>query len=1214
MKEVSFEDYRVLEEIGRGGMTTVYRAIQISLEREVALKVIHDYPADDSNFVGRFKREALIAASLDHPNIVKIYDVKEEGGKLFISMEFLRGSSLRDVIIHRRPMQEDLAMRIVTGIAQALDYAHSHGVIHRDINPSNVMLVPTVNITRVVVMDFGIVNAYDREHLTMTGASIGTPAYMAPEQIMELIIDHRADIYALGIVLYYMLCGEVPFQGETPSALHHKLAYDTPPPLSSKRLDVSKWLEMIVMKAMEKDPQNRYQSANELINDLQQGIRRGGIFKFERLLQKEQEPIPCCRESRLRWGSILGAMWGSIWDSLGEFFRKKSPELTSPCAMSHIPDRDSIGTSGSHTVSGILSFPPTLGTTQPPAYGTTDPQDYLIHHLTNCEGTIQPFAYGTIDQEGTIIKPKIESAVTKPSHLDDSTIPVSALKAEVQVISGPDTKKTYPIIGKETRFGRASMDGGRKNDIVFSDKTVSRDHAKVIYNDSDKTYTLINESSNNPTKVNDKAEPSIVLNDGDEIEFGTTRLRFYVKGAGRSHSKYRPGTPEMPVKVVDLVHFTLTSPPVVQPGDLFLVDVWAHLEKQRKKVLLRALATSRKKIQIKGKGPFEIPRGAKLSVLLRIEDLIIEDPEDCILWAGEVGNAAFPVKVPMVVKKGPKSGLALIYLNGLQIAKVYFVIKVGKNRVEPQELSIKEQRNFKAFASYSKKDFNIVLDRVQNLQKAAPQITIFTDVYALRKDQRWREDLRKVIPANDIFYLFWSENAKESYWVEKEWQCALQTKKPDFIDLMQLSQLKKAPLPTALSYISKHIEDGNGDLEPQKDPSNPDQGCSKFPIRNPYVAGNPVTDSSFFFGRGDVFEFIQQKITQADSKNTVVIYGGRRTGKTSLLCQIMKGSLGEGFLPVYIDLQEMADVDTHEFFEVLYGKIALTLDHKEITIEHEDFTRKGGNPYRKFDHFIDNVEGFFKKDADEKYLLLMLDEYEMIDAKVKRGNLPEELFTYFRSMIQNRSHIYFLFTGTRQLEMLEGSHWSLMFNQAVYRKISFIEAKDARNLIEIPLRGQVEYDPDSVDAILRLTSGHPYFTQLICLSIVDILNQNRATKVTEKELKDAIHIISHHPVPHLIYFWNERSWHERLALASLAEILSHSDSWTSVPELEKLFVEEGFPFNADKMKAALNECVMEEFLERSGKDDYRYRIDLLRYWIKNEHPFWKVIEDMKSQN
>jgi len=268
--------------------------------------------------------------------------------------------------------------------------------------------------------------------------------------------------------------------------------------------------------------------------------------------------------------------------------------------------------------------------------------------------------------------------------------------------------------------------------------------------------------------------------------------------------KQAPGS-DATLAVSDRVHFSITSPRMVSAGAPFVVDVWAHLEEQRETVLRRAQEATGPGVAIRSKGPVKVARGTVLSVRLKVDTLIVEDPTDTILWDGEAGNATFLVMVPQNVPEGPRSGLATIHVNGLRIAKIDFVIQVGKS-VEPVGcLEAREERHRKAFASYASADLYQVLARIQGIQKGAPDLEVFLDVISLRSGQDWAQELWKVIPASDVFYLFWSANAKGSTWVEKEWRCAYDTRGLEFIDPVPLVSPREVPPPSELA--SKHFND-----------------------------------------------------------------------------------------------------------------------------------------------------------------------------------------------------------------------------------------------------------------------------------------------------------------------------------------------------------------------------------------------------------------------
>jgi beta-lactam-binding protein with PASTA domain/tRNA A-37 threonylcarbamoyl transferase component Bud32 len=265
--DVLVDRYAIEAPIARGGMADVFLARDQQLDRPVAVKVLFAEFARDPSFVERFRREAQHAAMLNHPNIVSVYDYGQQAGTYFIVMEYVEGQSLRDVLRAQRTLAPMQAARIAAEISGALDFAHRHGTVHRDIKPGNVLLTPS---GQVKVTDFGIAaNPTDAgAGLTQTGAVIGTATYFSPEQAQGYQVDGRSDVYSLGVVLYEMLTGQAPFVAESPVAVAMKHVRDPVVPPSQLVPGLPPDLERIVMTALSKDVNTRYQSAEALRADL----------------------------------------------------------------------------------------------------------------------------------------------------------------------------------------------------------------------------------------------------------------------------------------------------------------------------------------------------------------------------------------------------------------------------------------------------------------------------------------------------------------------------------------------------------------------------------------------------------------------------------------------------------------------------------------------------------------------------------------------------------------------------------------------------------------------------------------------------------------------------------------------------------------------------------------------------------------------------------
>lgn len=264
--------YQIHDQIGRGAFATVYRAVDTRLDRPVALKVLAPNLAADPEFAQRFAREAKAAAQLDHPNIVTIYDFDSIEGTYFIAMELVDGQPLDQLLSAKQPMPLPRTADIIQDIASALDHAHAKRMIHRDIKPSNIIIASD---GRAVVTDFGLVKVLEGPQLTGTISVLGTPEYMSPEQAEldpDRPIDARSDIYSLGVVLYQMVTGQVPFSGKSPTAILHKHVYEPPPPPRSLASSVPEGVEKVILKALAKRPEERYATAGELASALRAAI------------------------------------------------------------------------------------------------------------------------------------------------------------------------------------------------------------------------------------------------------------------------------------------------------------------------------------------------------------------------------------------------------------------------------------------------------------------------------------------------------------------------------------------------------------------------------------------------------------------------------------------------------------------------------------------------------------------------------------------------------------------------------------------------------------------------------------------------------------------------------------------------------------------------------------------------------------------------------
>jgi beta-lactam-binding protein with PASTA domain/predicted Ser/Thr protein kinase len=265
--------YRIVRKLGSGGMADVYLAEDEELGRRIAIKILNDRHANDEQFVERFRREAKNAAGLSHPNIVSIYDRGEAEGTYYIAMEYLDGRNLKELVVARGPLPIGDAIDATRQVLAALRFAHRKGVVHRDIKPHNVMADAD---GRLKVTDFGIARA-GASQMTEAGSIIGTAQYLSPEQARGSAVDQRSDLYSVGIVLYEMLTGTVPFTGESPVEIAMRHLSDTPQPPSIQRPDIPPDLDMIVLRALAKNPEDRFQTAEEMDAELERVARGAGV-------------------------------------------------------------------------------------------------------------------------------------------------------------------------------------------------------------------------------------------------------------------------------------------------------------------------------------------------------------------------------------------------------------------------------------------------------------------------------------------------------------------------------------------------------------------------------------------------------------------------------------------------------------------------------------------------------------------------------------------------------------------------------------------------------------------------------------------------------------------------------------------------------------------------------------------------------------------------
>ena len=368
---------RIEREIARGGMAEVYLGTHLTLDRAVAVKVMHNYIEADPDLQSRFEREAKVVAGLRHPNIVQIFDYDTAEGHPYIVMEYLVGPSLAVYLreLHKRGQRlEPIQIaRLLITIATALDYAHEHGVIHRDIKPGNIILhnkarnisndQPLTARTEPVITDFGLVRIAQSGTQTASGAVSGTPAYMSPEQAQGLRVDHRTDIYSLGVVLYEMLAGRIPFDGDTSWTLIFKHINEPPPSIAGTQPAI----QMVIDRALAKNPQDRYQTARALAADYMEAI--GLVTEASTLrmsLPSRSRPLTTPRNqqqpsapSKARTAMLTVVVLGLI--GLAVVAIPRLAALNQPTPLSTQPEPIAGHTAETHNTNPVPTTPNTAG-------------------------------------------------------------------------------------------------------------------------------------------------------------------------------------------------------------------------------------------------------------------------------------------------------------------------------------------------------------------------------------------------------------------------------------------------------------------------------------------------------------------------------------------------------------------------------------------------------------------------------------------------------------------------------------------------------------------------------------------------------------------------------------------------------------------------------------------------------------------------------------
>jgi hypothetical protein len=385
-------------------------------------------------------------------------------------------------------------------------------------------------------------------------------------------------------------------------------------------------------------------------------------------------------------------------------------------------------------------------------------------------------------------------------------------------------------------------------------------------------------------------------------------------------------------------------------------------------------------------------------------------------------------------------------------------------------------------------------------------------------------------------------------------------------------------------------------------------GSEFVPITpNPFIVGNPVRSPSMFFGRRDEFEFVKKRFQQTERGGLLIFCGERRSGKTSILFQILEGRLGPEFIPILIDMQSMAIQNEADFLKKIAREIHHVVDPKGNTIQIPDF-HASDNPTGAFHEFIEEV---LELDPERKPILLF-DEYELLENKIDSGVLSDDVLHILSHLIQHYA-VFMVFTGSEHLELRRRDYWRIL-GTALHTRISYLSQRDAAALITEPVKGKVRYADGTIDDIFRLTAGQPFYTQGICQSLVDTLNERRTNAVSSEILHDVVEQLVENPFPQMLFLWDGFSTDEKIVLSLLAESLDSTDRFQTAHDLLKLRSKRSYPLRLElgNIATTLEGLFKKEFLLRDQESPagYAFRMDLWRLWVRRMHSVWQVVREL----
>jgi len=384
----------------------------------------------------------------------------------------------------------------------------------------------------------------------------------------------------------------------------------------------------------------------------------------------------------------------------------------------------------------------------------------------------------------------------------------------------------------------------------------------------------------------------------------------------------------------------------------------------------------------------------------------------------------------------------------------------------------------------------------------------------------------------------------------------------------------------------------------------PDDSRDFKRIENPYITGVPVRGSQVFYGREDQFAYVKERLLTEREGIVLLFVGGRRSGKTSIMYQILDGRLGDQFLPVFLDMQFTGQPGDAGFLARLADSTIEAVHDERLVREYYDFDQ--GNPIVVFDRLLGDAKQIFP----DRRMVFLVDEAEILHGKLESGEISGAVLTYMASILENRQ-VSFFFTGSRGLGEVTGEAWQRLLAKGDYRNISFLSRQDTARLVEEPVAGSVSYGPGVVESICELTNGQPFYTQLICSNVVDHLNGVQENALTAAGLEEVVGTIVNNPPPQLVYEWEEFSQQECIVLSLLSEVSEGPSDPAGPSELLQAVEENNYPLDLkeDALHITLEAMYERNVLERTEEGTFHFLVDLLRRWIRRNRSIWRLLEE-----